>query len=170
MKSIATAALTVLVLSCSLGHRVVAWTTPSTAAVACGRASGSLSFWFRQSRLHHKRNKFVAGDRCLRASAGTSASYSNRQSSSVPLSIVLSPAGDWTPRGQPRSVRRQLPAGRRQSLLHATTGTSTATGVESEDDGRIEIAGACASCGTSPLQQPHCSAAVQRYSNYHGSR
>lgn len=162
MKSIGTASVAALVSLCSLGHRAVAWTTPPTATtVACGRASGSLPWCRQQSRLLHKRNKFAAGDNCLRARTSTSASCSKSHTIVVPPSIVLSPAGDWSRRGQPRSLRRQLSAGRRQSLLYATTSTAAA-GVESEDDGRVEIAGACASWVASLLQRLRCSAAAQQ--------
>ncbi|CAN0040010.1 unnamed protein product, partial [Laminaria digitata] len=146
MKNISTTAATAVALFCSLGHLAVAWTTPSTAAVACGRASGSLP-WRRQSRFLHKRKSISARDTCLRASTSTStsASNSNSHSSSVPLSIALSPAGDWPPRGQQRSLRQQLPAGRTQTRLCATTSTATAGGgggLESENDAdRLEIAG-----------------------------
>lgn len=158
MKNIGTAAVAAVVLSCSLSHRAVAWSTPSTAAATRGRASGSL--WCRQqSRLLHKRNRISARDTFLRASVrtSTSASDSNNHSSSVPLSIALSPAGDWSPRGQPRSLRRQLPAGRRQSLLYATTSTAAA-GVESEGDG--QTAGACAFCAASGMQCNSSSATI----------
>lgn len=158
MKNFGTAVATAAVLSFSLGHRAVAWTTPSTAAaVARGQTSGSLPRYRHQSRFVHKRSNLSARDRCLRASTRASASYSDSRSGSGAQSTALSVAGDLSPSGQRRPLRRQLPAGRRQSRLHATT--STAAGVESDDDG-IEIAGACAPCIASLLQQRQYSTGV----------